>query len=109
MPKVFRSDRVAVVTGISLHTVANIVKEGNLAKASFTKIVTPGKNRKTREDKIIMDDFDVGVLRRKNHEFYTMKKEIPTIKKLHTVLKEEIEFKGSREYDKQSKGFNGEE
>ncbi|XP_050678843.1 uncharacterized protein LOC126975076 [Leptidea sinapis] len=44
-----------------------------------------------------MDDFDIGVLRRKIHEFYTMKKEIPTVNKLYCALKEDIGFKGSRE------------
>lgn len=44
-----------------------------------------------------MDDFDLGVIRRKIHEFYTMRKEIPTIPKLLDVLQEDIDFKGSRE------------
>lgn len=68
-----------------------------MAEASSSKIVTPGKNRKTRKDKILMDNFDIGVLRRKIHEFYTFKKEIPTVNKLLQVLREEIGFTGSRE------------
>lgn len=44
-----------------------------------------------------MDNFDIGVLRRKIHEFYTFKKEIPTVNKLLQVLREEIGFTGSRE------------
>ncbi|VVD05781.1 unnamed protein product [Leptidea sinapis] len=84
-------------SGISLRTVTRIIGEGRLAEASSSKIVTPGKNRKKRKDKILMDDFDIGVLRRKIHEFYTMKREIPTVNKLYCFLKEDIGFKGSRE------------
>ncbi|XP_063895623.1 uncharacterized protein LOC110373535 [Helicoverpa armigera] len=91
------NERVAAATGISLRTVARIGNEGRLAEASSSKIVTPGKNRKTRKDKILMDNFDIGVLRRKIHEFYTFKKEIPTVNKLLQVLREEIGFTGSRE------------
>lgn len=83
--------------GISLRTIARITNEGRLAQASSSKIVTPGKNRKTRKDKIIMDNFDMGVLRRKIHEFYACRKEIPTVNKLLQLLKEEIGFPGSRE------------
>lgn len=44
-----------------------------------------------------MDNFDIGILRRKIHEFYACKKEIPTVNKLLHLLKEEIGFTGSRE------------
>lgn len=44
-----------------------------------------------------MDSFDQGVIRRKVHEFYALKKELPTINKLLTVLRDEINFKGGRE------------
>ncbi|XP_063623022.1 uncharacterized protein LOC134795119 [Cydia splendana] len=47
--------------------------------------------------KIDLDDFDLCVIRRKIHEFYSVKKEIPTIKKLWTVLKVDINFPGGRE------------
>ncbi|CAG5055628.1 unnamed protein product [Parnassius apollo] len=91
------NERVAAATGISLRTVARITNEGKLAEESSSKIVTPGKKRKTRKDKIVMDNFDIGVLRRKIHEFYSCKKEIPTVNKLLRLLKEEIGFTGSRE------------
>ncbi|KAI5640203.1 hypothetical protein NE865_07460 [Phthorimaea operculella] len=91
------NERVAAATGVSLRTIARITNEGRYAEASSSKIVTPGKDRKTRKDKIEMDNFDIGVLRRKIHEFYTMRREIPTVNKLLSVLKEEIGFQGSRE------------
>lgn len=86
-----------MISGLSLRTVARIGSEGRLAEASSSKIVTPGKKRKTRKDKIVLDNFDIGVLRRKIHEFYAWRKEIPTVKKLLHLLKEEIGFTGSRE------------
>lgn len=47
--------------------------------------------------KIEVDEYDLQVIRRKIHEFYAFKKEVPTINKLLQILKEEINFKGSRE------------
>ncbi|XP_045782729.1 uncharacterized protein LOC123879180 isoform X1 [Maniola jurtina] len=91
------NDRVAAATGVSLRSVTRIIKEGRLAEASSSKIGTLGKKRKVRKDKLVMNDSDLNVLRQKINEFYTIKKENPTIKKLHSVLKEEIGFEGSRE------------
>ncbi|CAG5046604.1 unnamed protein product [Parnassius apollo] len=62
------NERVAAATGISLRTVARITNEGKLAEESSSKIVTPGKKRKTRK-----------------------------VNKLLRLLKEEIGFTGSRE------------
>lgn len=67
------------------------------AEETGERISTPGKKRTRTKGKIEVDDFDLGVIRRKIHEFYTMKKEIPTIPKLLNILREEIDFKGSRE------------
>lgn len=44
-----------------------------------------------------MNEYDLSVIQRKIHEFYTYKKEVPTINKLLHILKDEINFKGSRE------------
>ncbi|RVE39844.1 hypothetical protein evm_015506 [Chilo suppressalis] len=60
------NERVSAATGISLRTVGRIGNEGRLAEASSSKIFTPGKIRKTRKDKILMDNFDLGVLRTRN-------------------------------------------
>lgn len=40
---------------------------------------------------------EISLLRRKVHDFYNIKKEFPTIRKLHEELKQEIGYKGSRE------------
>lgn len=62
-----------------------------------TKITTPGKSRKRTRGKIEVDSFDLGLIKRKVHEFYAIKRELPTINKLLTVLKDDINFQGSRE------------
>lgn len=84
-------------TGVGERFVRNLVKEKEQADATGTKISTPGKKRLRLKGKIEVDEFDLGVVRRKIHEFYSMKKEIPTLQKLLLVLQEEIDFKGSRE------------
>lgn len=55
------------------------------------------KKRVRTKGKIEVDEYDLQVIRRKIHEFYAFKKEVPTINKLLQILKEEINFKGSRE------------
>ena len=42
-----------------------------------------------------MDDFDKCVIRRKIQDFYTVRKQLPTIDKLLAVLRADIDFKGS--------------
>ncbi|KOB74093.1 Uncharacterized protein OBRU01_09807, partial [Operophtera brumata] len=90
-------ERVATATGVGERFVRKLVKEKEQADATGSKISTPGKKRERTKGKIEIVDFDIGVIRRKIHEFYTMKKEIPTIPKLLNVLQDEIHFKGSRE------------
>lgn len=55
---------------------------------------TPGENRKGRPKKVLLDDFDKCVIRNKVREFYAVRKEVPTLRKLHRVLKEDINFCG---------------
>ncbi|XP_045459274.1 uncharacterized protein LOC123669728 [Melitaea cinxia] len=72
--------RVAAMTGISEKTVSTITKEGE----SSQKISTPRKKR-VQEKKIILDDFDLCAVRNKIHEMYTVRKEVPTLRKLSRV------------------------
>lgn len=76
-------------SGVSEKTVSRITKE-----ATRRKIVTPGKSR-PHPKKINLDDFDICAIRHKIHEFYTVKKELPTINKLRIELRESIDFQGS--------------
>ena len=58
-----------------------------------SKPATPKVNSRS----VIVDDFDKCVIRRKIQEFYTVRKQLPTIDKLLAVLRDDICFKGSRE------------
>ncbi|CAG9138127.1 unnamed protein product [Plutella xylostella] len=91
--------RVAAATGVSERTVLNITREARLIEQGLLDPMarrTPKKRVRTK-GKIEVNDYDLSVIQRKIHEFYTFKKEVPTINKLLHILKEEINFKGSRE------------
>lgn len=86
------------ITGVSERTVLNIVKEARLIEQGLLDPETlkkPPKKRVRTKGKIEVDEYDLQVIRRKIHEFYTFKKEVPTINKLLQILKEEINFKGT--------------
>ncbi|KOB58231.1 Uncharacterized protein OBRU01_25377 [Operophtera brumata] len=53
--------------GVSEGLVSKIVKEGKVAEQTGTKLRTPGKSRKRSTGFIVVDDFDMGVIRRKQH------------------------------------------
>ncbi|XP_013147414.1 PREDICTED: uncharacterized protein LOC106110221 [Papilio polytes] len=92
--------RVSAATGVSERTVLNIVKEARLIEQGLLDPETLRKTPKKRvrsKGKIEVGEYDLQVISRKIHEFYAFKKEVPTINKLLQILKEEINFKGSRE------------
>ncbi|XP_045784178.1 uncharacterized protein LOC123880225 [Maniola jurtina] len=86
--------RVQTLTGVSSSTIRRFVGEGRANGGVFS---TPGKKRKGGKKKINLDSFDLEVIRNKIKEFYTVKKEIPTLRKLLHTLREDIDFNGSRE------------
>ena len=45
-----------------------------------------------------VDEFDMCAIRNKIHEFYTVRRQLPTLKNLHHALKEDINFLGSRSH-----------
>lgn len=79
--------------GVATTTIRRIIGEG----ANVGIFSTPGKKRKGGKKKINLDSFDLEVIRNKVKEFYTVRKEIPTVNKLLRVLKEDIDFNGGRE------------
>ncbi|CAG4949285.1 unnamed protein product [Parnassius apollo] len=89
--------RTARITCVSESTIRRIVDEG---MQNGGKIVTPGKHRQGRPKKQI-DDFDLCAIRQKVHFFYTVQKEVPTLRKLLAVVKEELNFDGSHEFLRQ--------
>ncbi|XP_049865311.1 uncharacterized protein LOC126378115 [Pectinophora gossypiella] len=85
------TERVAAMSCLSRDTISKIKKEGSTNNGVWC---TPGKKRKGRPNKVILDDFDKCVIRNKIREFYAVRKEVPTLRKLHRVLKEDINFCG---------------
>lgn len=81
------------ILGVSQSTIRRIVDEGMRNQGNFG---TPGKHKKGRPKKEI-DDFDICAIRQKVHLFYTVQKEVPTLRKLLAVLKNDINFEGSHE------------
>ncbi|KAJ4441401.1 hypothetical protein ANN_11256 [Periplaneta americana] len=66
--------------------------------AGHAKLESPGRNR-PRESLILVDDMEQCILRRKIpvEEFYTMQKEVPTLKKLLKIARKAINFQGGKE------------
>ncbi|CAH2097728.1 unnamed protein product [Euphydryas editha] len=88
--------RVAAMTGyISEKTVTKITQRVQLRQVHQRKISTPGKSR-PHEKRVKLDDFDLCSIRHKVHEFYAVRKEVPTLTKLLNDLKVDINFNGSR-------------
>lgn len=79
--------------GVSRSSVMKIVKEGHIS----TRFSTPKKNKPKTKKKINLDDFDLCAVRHKIQEFYTVRKEVPSIKRLLVALKKDINFNGGRE------------
>ena len=52
--------------------------------------------RKSRQDKVVLDDFDNGVIRGTIHELLVYQKRLPGIKVLMEELTSKIDFKGGR-------------
>ncbi|XP_052756778.1 uncharacterized protein LOC113512254 [Galleria mellonella] len=87
------TDLVVNMTGISRSSVMKIRREGQ------TSVVfsTPKKNKPKTKKKINLDDFDLCAIRHKLQEFYAVRKEVPSLKRLLAALKESINFVGGRE------------
>ncbi|KAH9642811.1 hypothetical protein HF086_012305 [Spodoptera exigua] len=80
--------------GVSLATIKRIKKEGQLNNNIWS---TPGKKRPHPSTVSNLDNFDICAIRNKINEFYTVKKQVPTIRNLLAELRDAIGFTGSRE------------
>ena len=82
------------LSGRSQSFIKKVRREGRLSDGE--KLSTPGKKR-PRPPAIIVDDMDRGIIRRKIQEFYDVKKEAPTIKKILACLRETTDSEDSME------------
>ena len=76
-------ERTSKATGSSISTIKRIIKE--------ERPRSPGKKRPNRKKFTTLDSFDLSVIRRIIHSFYS-RNESPTLTKLLKKLKEEINF-----------------
>lgn len=88
------TERVTLATGINKNTVSRIRREQRIAtEASTSKITTPKK--KPRQKKIVCDNFEICALGNIINSIYTVRKEIPTLKKIYAAAKQDLNFPGS--------------
>ncbi|KAJ8723794.1 hypothetical protein PYW07_007774 [Mythimna separata] len=88
------AERVHLATGINKNTLTRIRREHRDAQASCSKVTTPKK--KPRSKSVVCDNFEITALHNIINSIYTVRKEIPTLKKFFAVAKEDLEFPGSR-------------
>ncbi|CAG4973937.1 unnamed protein product [Parnassius apollo] len=86
--------RTAEATGVSESTVQRILKEERNLPSSSSRFLSPMRNRRKRVNKVNIDGFTAGVVRSTIQEFYIVHKQIPTLKKLQSVLNEKLGFDG---------------
>lgn len=109
--------RACAATGLSKTTIMIIKNEAKklqvLSETSFEedpqpstsasvttdtiKLSTPGKKRKKYKKKIDLDSFDLCAIRSLVESFYTTRKEIPTLKKILRIAKQEQNFPGQKD------------
>lgn len=109
--------RVCAATGVSRRTLTRIKREeeNEIAKrrrlevenepqpstssetpTKSVKLPTPGKKR-IQKKKLEIDDFMICAIKTKIESFYTVHKEVPTLKKLLAAVKRDLNFPGQRE------------
>lgn len=86
--------RAAELTKTSLSTVNKIIKEASQSDL-LAVFRTPGKQRNRSKPITNIDNFDQGVIKRCIHNFHITNKTLPTVEKLRTKLRSDINFKGS--------------
>lgn len=61
------------------------------------KILIPGKKRKRYKKKIDLDNLDLCTISSLVESFYTTRKEIPTLKKILRIAKQDLNFPGQKD------------
>nr|XP_034833713.1 uncharacterized protein LOC117990388 [Maniola hyperantus] len=88
------TERLKLATGISNFTISRIRFERKDAEASSSKVSTP--KRKPLRKLIVCDNFEIASLQNIINSIYMVKKEIPTLKKILAVAKEDLQFPGGK-------------
>ncbi|XP_068250360.1 uncharacterized protein [Palaemon carinicauda] len=88
--------RTSEATMIPERTISRICKEGKVTGERYGKPIFVEQKKQQPRTVTNLDDFDKSVLRRTVLDFYA-RKEVPTLDSITAELKENIEFKGSRD------------
>ncbi|XP_045495965.1 uncharacterized protein LOC123694545 [Colias croceus] len=87
-------ERVHLATGINKNTLTRIRRETRDAQASSSKITTP--KRKVRGKSVVCESFEIAALHNIINTIYTVKKEMPTLNKIFSTAKEQLQYPGSK-------------
>lgn len=87
------TERVACATGVAKNTVTKLRREHESATASGSKMRTPTKAKRQRKE--YFDGFSLTALRNIIHSMYTVRKEIPTMRKILAAAKVDLNYTGS--------------
>lgn len=92
------SKATSAATGVSESTVKRILAEGKVKCKSGLNFSTPTGKKTERKKRIEVDDFTCGAVRRKVHEFYIVRKIVPTLNKLKKALRDDGVLDCSKEF-----------
>ncbi|CAK1553195.1 unnamed protein product [Leptosia nina] len=87
--------RACAATGLSESTIKRIKREGLRAEATQTKMTGPKKKR-IRKTKVQLDYYKLCALRGIVNS-YASRKEVPTLGKILTAAKHELDYRGGKE------------
>ncbi|XP_023946247.2 uncharacterized protein LOC112051703 [Bicyclus anynana] len=87
------TQRTSEATGVALKTVRHIIREGNNVPSTSSKYTSPLKKRTKQGSKLEIDNFTADIVR-STIQYLHVQKEIPSLTKLKTILKDQIEFDG---------------
>ena len=83
--------KTAEVTGVSRSTFLRVRRE----KKETGVLLSPTRSKRGPYKEV--DDFDQSVIRDENNKLYTFRKQLPTLRALHQVMTNEVQFSGSIE------------
>lgn len=87
--------RACAATGLSESTIKRIKRDGLRAEATQTRMTGPKKKR-VRKTKVQLDYFQLCALRGIVNS-YSVRKEVPTLGKILTAAKHELNYRGGKE------------
>ncbi|XP_046966920.1 uncharacterized protein LOC124534920 [Vanessa cardui] len=86
--------RTAEATGFSERTVTTILKEEKELPCTSASFTSPTKKRRKRNNKFHLDNMNLEIIRTTVQNFHIVEKQLLTLSKLQSVLREKIGFDG---------------